>query len=733
MGSLFSFRQRRKLLIAAAIVLAAAGAGFYARSQLADPVSGRIDFDVKLPGTAAMAEGDAWSPGAVDGAGFAEAARNAGYALGVQPSTGQIRVEDLRSGALWTSNPDKAALAKETVSGDLRTNLESPFVMEYYEQASIQRKVINSRGAGVKWTIAALKDGVAVRYDLTQLGIRFVMTYELTANGLRVAIPDAGIEENGDHRIISIEALPFFGAAAADDLDGYLFVPDGTGALMHFARGEKLIGKGYNQPVYGAELTNKSAEFDTTLPSTVPVFGMKKGDDAFLAIIQGGTSNATIRAIPAGVVSSFHSIDAKFVYREEYDRRLSLGGKSLRVFGDERSRQDGEVAYSFLSGKDANYVGMAKRYREELTAEGKLRPLPPQGEAPLELTIICGDANKLDHDYEAATTFGQAEDIVNDLKRSGVAHARITLKGWQKGGGLHGSEPFKVEQALGGREGLQAFVKTAHSLGYEVVLNANLVDADTDTDALTPKSLGIRSAEGDVLLGEDGSFLLTPNVTYNLAEKLVRQAKAIGIDGIQYDRLGDTVFRDYNPSYKYTREDTAYIYDRILDLTCDELGYGGVFLGNSYAFGHADHIYQMPDDGNHFYSVDEMVPFVPIALHGSMTYSMAPGNLRNDAGQERLKAIEYGAVPAFELTADTSRMLMDTKTYGIYSSRYAQWKKQVLAEYADMTRLSATAGQPIANHYSSGDGVYVTEYGNGVRVTVDYNDGKFDVQEEGSR
>ncbi|MCM3627030.1 DUF5696 domain-containing protein [Paenibacillus glycanilyticus] len=733
MGSLINFRPRRKVLLTAVILVAAAGIVLYARSQLDSSLTDKTGIDMRKPQAAAVLAGKVWQADGVNGGGFAEAARNAGYALEFQQSTGQIRVKNLQSGQEWSSNPSPSALAKETVAGDLRTNLQSPFILEYYEQASIQRKVANALGSGTKWTVTKQKDGIAVQYDLAQLQIKFSLIYTLTENGLQVAIPDSEFEESGNNRIVSIEVLPFFGAAGTDET-GYLFVPDGPGALMHFPRSRQLIGKGYNQPVYGPEITTKSSNFDSTaVYPSLPVFGMKKGEEAFLAVIKAGATKAAIRALPSGVASSFNSINAKFVYREEYDRRLSLGGKATRVFEEERTPLDGEIEYSFLTGKEADYVGMAKRYREELTSEGKLQPLQKaDGHVPFELMIICGNSNRYNNDYEAATTFVQAEEIMKDLKQSGVEHARITLDGWQSHGRLHNTDPFDVEKKLGGKAGLRALVNKAHELGYEIVLNVDFVEADSETDDLSPKNFGVRSAEGDVLLF-DSDFILTPNVTYHLAKKLVHEAKAVGVDGVLYEELGSFVTRDYNPNYKYTRDDTALIYNSILDMTRKELGFGGVYLGNSYSFGHIDHINGIPGDTNHFYMVDEMVPFMPIALHGSISYTMAPGNLRNSTEAERLKGIEYGAVPTFMLTAESSRTLLDTTTYGIFSSRYEQWKKQALGEYADMKRMASFDNQPITDHYESEAGVYVTEYGNGVRVTVDYNNGRFDVEGEVSR
>ena len=62
--------------------------------------------------------------------------------------------------------------------------------------------------------------------------------YRLTENGLSVSVPTKEIEEKGGAVISRIRVLPFFGAAGTD-ADGYMFVPDGSGALINLNNGCK--------------------------------------------------------------------------------------------------------------------------------------------------------------------------------------------------------------------------------------------------------------------------------------------------------------------------------------------------------------------------------------------------------------------------------------------------------------------------------------------------------------
>ncbi|MFD0670692.1 DUF5696 domain-containing protein [Cohnella sp. GCM10027633] len=722
--------RRRKLWLIAGAAAAAVCIALAARLLLAPSVSGKLDIAAYAPAEIATPTGESWQPGEADAQGFAVAARTESLELRLDPATGQAKVTELRSGNVWLGNPSPEELEQETVGGILKTNLRSPFVLEYYETSKVQRLVVNAMEPSVRVSFARMEQGVAANYEIGKLGIRFSMLYELTEDGgFRVSIPAGSIAENGKFRILSIDPLPFFGAAKDDGDPGYLFVPDGPGALIRFPSEREQVGKGYFQYVYGPEITNK-----TFGPVTVsmPVFGMKRGNGAYVAVIAAGEKASAVRAMPSGIVSKMNAVNARFFYREEYDRRLDLGGRTIRVFEDDMLKEDRVVQYMFLDGEDADYAGMARRYRDYLLDRGELGPaIKPQANVPLHLTLVGGDTIYYgSRRYEASTTFRQAEDILTQLKQAGVNDVRVAFDNWQSGGSLTRGLGFDVEKKLGGASGLKSFVSAAHELGYTVNLFADLVQADSEGLKLSPKAYGIRSAEGEVLF-DDEYYFLNPNFTYNLAEDLIRGAKKVGADGITYDRMGSLLFRDRNSKYTYTRNDTAYLYGEILDRTKERLGSAGIDLGNAYALRSATDILRLPSETHGFYEVDEAVPFYPIAIHGNVTYSMTSGNVRSHYEDEFLKSIEYGAVPSFELTWESTRTLMDTKTWGLFSSRFSQWKEKVVEEYAQFNRLASVADQPITGHYRRTEGVYVTEYANGTSVVVDYNDKSFRVEEGG--
>lgn len=713
----------------AAVAAALALWGAWAVFTSSGSVSGGVDFEPRESASLPVSQGQSLGVLKPDASGWAVVEETERYVLKLQEATGNVAVVNRSTGFEWTAFPGEAQLAKETVSGTLRANLESPFIMEYFEASDIQRKIKNAKDPAFKVAYSRIDGGFAADYSFEDIRIGFRMTFELTDDGLRTSIPVQSVKEDGAFKLVAIDSLPFFGAAGQGAEAGYMFIPDGPGGLIRFPDERETVGQGYEQPVYGTEYTSRRFPDTNMSPVAMPVFGMKQGDDAFVAIIEKGEYTAAIKADPPGIVSGLNAVNAKFVYREEYDRRLSLAGKSVRAFQDKMAAQDRVVEYRFLSGDEADYVGMAHAYRRYLedakTLAGKLKPVD---HVPLDLTLIGGDTDWNGHTaYEPATTFPQAQWISEDLKKSGVEAMTIIFENWQKRGSLSPSKNFSLESRLGGADALRAFVRSAHDDGYKVMFKADVTEADSDFVSHSPKSYGIRSIEGDVLM-DDSWFWFNPNASYRFAKNIGGALKTFGVDGIQFSDIGSTVFRDYNPKYDYQREDTAYVYQRMLEMTKRELGSAGVGYGNAYSLKGADHIQYLPDDLNHFYDVDEIVPFSPIVLHGSVSYSMSAGNIRNDAKTEFLRAIEYGAVPAYELTYSSTLALQETYSWGVYSSRYSTWKDRLLREYRDFDRLAAVYDQPIADHRKLEEGVFETTYGNGVRVVVDYNGGTFRVE-----
>lgn len=686
-----------------------------------------------LPARAALYEGDAWKP-AAGADGYALAMQNDWYALYVRPDNTQIAVLDKKSGYRWTSNPTKADLAAETVKGQLLANLQSPFILTNVRtQGADQtvRETLNNQTSGMQTSMIREQQGLQIEYSFPEKKLTFVMQYELTESGLKVKVPAAGIREEGAFVVFSLDLLPYFGTTPAKS-DGYLFVPDGPGGLIRFDAEHASLSRGYSHEVYGKEVTsaeNWSRMGERREDIAYPVFGMKKGDKAFLAVMTKGEDSANISAVAPGIKSTFYQVFSSQIYREEYLYRMSRLAAPSKAIQKERLDRDREVEYRFLSGADADYVGMANAYRSYLQENGKLgEELQPIEHVPLYLKIMGGNYEKAFGRirYVAATTFEQAGDIINTLQNKGIGAIRTIFYGWQNQGDYNMEKRFPIEPALGGESAAKTFISQMKERGVPVSFYEDFVWVDSHS-SFSGKTDAIRGIDGTAFV-DDGWYIAKPVYTAVTAAETVNRLKKLGVDGIHFSGIGDMLFNDYESSGIQTRDYTKTIYNGILKYTQKELGSASVYRGNAYTLGQTNYIDGLPSDSSHDFMIDETVPFYPIVLHGYVPYTFSEGNLRDDEVTEFLRAIEYGAQPSFFVTHDDSRKLKDTPVNDLYSSRFDKWERRIEEEYGKFDSLSKLYSQKITGHEKLSEKRFATTFEDGTRVIVDYGAKNFTVE-----
>jgi len=734
-----SGKYRLLLIVSAVVVLIAAIAIYRGRDKL--PSLERMGITPPEARFANVAEGSAWQAGPGDEEGFSQVADNERYALLLEPKTSRIVVVDKNDDYRWRSNPSREQLANETAKGALLENLQSPFVAEVVAAGQTRRSMLSAMSPGltIEYTLLADDTGVQAAYSFEKERLSFVIQYKITDRGLEAAIPSEGIRESGDKRIYSIQLLPYFGAVAENSDAGYLFVPDGPGGLIRYDRVKPAIG--YEFPIYGddpAQTDYGEAKGVLREQIAFPVYGLKRGEHAFAAIVKEGPYTAKIKAAVPGNNAKYHSVGVVFQYREEYGRKVSgVTKETVKTIRKERSREDRRVEYRLLSGEEADYVGMAHAYRDYLEESGQLGDrLQPVDHVPLMLSVVGGGNKPLfgSEDYEAATTFDEAERIVSGLREAGIENMNVIYQGWQNSGRAYTDERFPIAAKLGGNRGAKQFVRNMHEQGFKVLFEDYMAWKDPAYSSFYKKTDGIRRIDSTVLSGPDGSFIVNPAKAVRDQKRVVDALKEIGADGIHYvDGPGSLTFSDYRSKNPLTRGDTVDYYRQLLDYVREHLSVTGVKRGEQYALGRVDYIEGLPYSSSRDILIDETVPVYPIAVHGSVAYTTVPGNMRNVYDEERLKAIEYGAIPSFRLTYAENRALKRTDFQDLYSSQYEVWKDRVAEDYGMFDRLSAIYDQKIENHEKQADGIYVTTYEDGTKVTVNYNTMQFGVEGGGGR
>ena len=352
--------------------------------------------------------------------------------------TARIAVQDKSNGNIWYSNPVDAENDK-IAAGANKMVILSQLLVEYSDNMG-KSGISNSHVSCVtKKGIEMEKklNGITIQYNFLREGFSIPIEYTLCNDFLSVKINTAQIVERGENRIISISLLPYFGAGGVED-KGYMLVPDGTGALINF-NNDKEIYKAYKQPVYGfdsvIELLQKKIKNEIV---RMPVFGLKKWDNAILGVVNHGEGIAVINSFVSKMISSYNNIYCEFMYRASDTKTLMekdwQNKRSVKMFSNNPTSLNYlEVQYYFLDGENADYNGMARKYREHLIKEKGLTKKHTKTSLYLDLYgAVKKRKSILGLTFDVTiplTAYKQAEEIVSKLKASGVQNMIIRYNG----------------------------------------------------------------------------------------------------------------------------------------------------------------------------------------------------------------------------------------------------------------------------------------------------------------
>ena len=115
-------------------------------------------------------------------------------------------------------------------------------------------------GIGCMKTVEEIENGIRVEYDFSAIETVIPVEYVLVDGKLNASVITKDIKESKHSEILTINLLPGFSAASAQDT-GYIFVPDGCGALINFNSGKEF--NEYNKLVYGGELAMPTEDHHT--------------------------------------------------------------------------------------------------------------------------------------------------------------------------------------------------------------------------------------------------------------------------------------------------------------------------------------------------------------------------------------------------------------------------------------------------------------------------------------
>lgn len=663
--------------------------------------------------------------------GFDSVCENDRFILSVDRYEGIFTVYDKSTGCYWHSSPEDRYNEK-IGKGVFKMSIFSLLTLSVMDTAQGgSESQITSYTESVLLngtTYENIENGLRITVSFTELGITLPLELTLTDTGFALALDVGAIKEGGTQIIRKLTLLPYFGAGNSTD-EGYLLVPDGCGSLIYFNNGRTNAAL-YDQPIYGGDRSVVTTAHTRVAQQVyLPVFGLWKGEQGFLAIVTDGAANGVIHAESGGRRTGYNAACTSFELRSL--RTTVIGDNSVTDY-EKQIKPIGRirVEYRFCEG---GYSGMARTYREYLGAK---RQIGAKTSQPLYLTLLAAQPEKksfLGIGYETIlplTTFDQAASLA---KATGAEPSELSmiLEGWSKA---------EMEKALstsadalwelggwGGLETLSAALEGNVALAADLVSyrKSNFFSSLFD-DARNINNVSILRYDYSISTGQQ--ILDRPALRYlgwsKLNEKIGAFADAFRQRAVSRRvYLSDIVSESYAD---YTRNNSATlsVVSDAFARNLAEVAEAELSLlsgpANGYALPYLQDVIGIPVEDSNFDLTDESVPFYQLAVSGLIGYSVPAINLSSDPERMFLKALETGSGLHYylaEQAGDAARV-----EPSLYSVDPDIWMDTVRSQLAVIRQRDAhTEGSAAVEHRKLAEGVYCTTHGNGKSVIVNYS------------
>lgn len=623
--------------------------------------------------------------------------------------------------------------------------MQSLLAITYANKSDTRGNFLKVYSASIENThrVMQYQNGLSVQTDFNAIGITITTEIRLDEEGISIRIPAEEIAEKGGYLLLSIEVLPFFGAAASTE-EGYLFYPDGSGALTYFSEtvNKHLYTTGLNLDVYGPLEHSDMLKNTVEASAMLPVYGIKKGSRAFLAAITEGDTYARVQVNAALNMSpvKLNRANFEFIYRSQYRIYLSnivIYGRNAatNLYGTKLDRQllplDREIKLFFLNGEQADYSGMANVYRSYLKDNGLLIDSPLAGQPGLSLTLFMGakENSGIFKKMVPTTTMDDAVNILEQYLDSGIESLQVNLRGWSKNGYGEYPESPVPSGALGGTGGLKQLNQwLQNSQSVDAYMEMNFLNAIDGVRGFNVGRDAVLQGNSIPLSNEERSqYLMAPARALKNFEKAITELGRYKQIGLAFQEIGKRIYHDSNSKRPSNRQNTKAIWQDILSRKGSAVAVEG---GNLYVLSTAQRLYDIPINSSKSHLADEDIPWYQMVVYGSIPYSAQPGNLSYDLEQLKLKWIEYGCTPHFELTQKSPTLLKNTNYNLLFTSENDKWKDRVIAIYREFAEnLKPVRGAAILRHERIKDELVKITYDNQAIIWINY--GLEDVQTEG--
>lgn len=652
------------------------------------------------------------------------------YDLYLKDENLSIILRNKKTGSVLYSTVEKPDQANEQWANFSKSGV----VIEYLKGTNIVYYQADMYSENPTIKVSKNSTGFVASVDYDSLGFGYELHVNLEDDVLTASIPIESIYEDSEtFKIANVYVYPFMGYTKMDEVEGYMFVPDASGSLIHYKDYRGQFKQPFNQMIYGANIGIDESHvlslfkgmntINESMGLVMPVFGSVHTDKelGFLGIIDSGDVSARLYAYPNGAILPYNWITPSFIYRQFYNQLTSKSSGTMVIRQEKKNDFDISLQYHLIDGDEANYVGMAKVYRTYLEEKEVLKDEEIDYKIRVDFLASEVKSGLLKRQTVTMTTFDQVQSILQTLKDKGTTDVLSVIKGWQSGGPYTSlpHKDFKTDSSLGSLSDL----KDTENIIFDNDLQRYNPKTNKMNSATLVKKLNKRTYVEEVF-GKvyDKYYFITPEQSLQNSDKLIQEFSKNDLKNVAIEGISENLFSYLLKGDPVDRVHSTKVYKQILEQFKKSNFNLSLYAPNAVFWEYADNLLDVQVDSSNYVFTGEEVPFLEIVLKGKKAMYAPYTNFNANHDTYMLNMIEYGVYPSFILTYEPSSLLQLTNSSDLYSTYYEEYIDQIVEYDAIFSELhSKIKGATIEDHYRNGNFVEVT-YSNGVKVIVNYGD-----------
>lgn len=630
-------------------------------------------------------------------------AENEKFKLYFNEDTTNFAVQSKSDNYVWWATPlnaDKDPNAKTAQ----KKNMRAPLYIVYGDISTHTSQRMNLYDGSIKsddFDFEPIENGVKVTYRISKIEAEIPMTITLEKDNVNVSVITNEIKEQEatDTKglaILDIGVLQFFNAADTED-EGYMVVPDGSGAVINY-NNQRVNVQAYNNEVYGldtsvGQLTRPAKTEQVYLPVIGAVTNGEKTKHGYMAVAKSGETCASVNATVSGQNSTSYN-NVWFEFKVRTEDTYYMGNRKLTVYEQGKINQPNlTVGYYPLAKENLSYVDIAEAYRNYLIEQKGFKDksdnitnsyyLDLYG-GTIKAQSIAGFPVNLE---TAATTYEQAQEIIKQLNELGVDDIVANYNDFN-GAGIKGMITADVNYAgtLGGKDAYKTLAEYVGSINSKLFASAGITymkDSGNGYSYTLNACKAITKAYAttnnwDIAFGIPNQVRLVTKTTLSpyywsdLYNKISKSFTSEGITTISLDNATTLLYSDFSRE-NYSRTDTM---NKLVDgyKQFKDAGFTLLASGaNAYALPYVDYLTDVPVTSSNFDLFDYDIPFYEIVIHGYLPYTTKAVNASANANDTIMLALLTATPVHYDMMYADPNDFTDSDYETLFYSNYKGW------------------------------------------------------------